>query len=61
MNREERTEAVVRAWNDGTWYVCPDHIRTGGWESCCSCGGWEPDDSDRGRLCTEELLDRETT
>ena len=61
MNRDERGDAIVAAMNNGTFYVCPNHIRTGGWESCCSCGGWEPDDPDHERLCTEELLDRDAT
>lgn len=34
-------------------YVCPNHIKTGGYESCCVCGGWEKDDEDYGRECTE--------
>jgi hypothetical protein len=34
-------------------YVCPNHCKTGGYESCCSCGGWEDDDPDYDRLCTE--------
>jgi hypothetical protein len=35
------------------FYVCPNHTRTGGWESCCSCGGWA--EGEPLRLCTEEL------
>lgn len=35
------------------FYVCPQHIGTGGYESCCTCGGWEPGDPDYGRKCTE--------
>lgn len=42
------------------FYVCPDHIRTGGYESCCDCGGWEPDDPDRGRLCSEATSEPQT-
>jgi hypothetical protein len=34
-------------------YVCPDHNATGGYESCCECGGWHDDDPDRGRKCSE--------
>lgn len=34
-------------------YTCPDHVRTGGYESCCACGGWAEGDPDRGRLCSE--------
>ncbi len=33
------------------FYVCPNHIRTGGYESCCSCGGW--DDDEEKKECTE--------
>lgn len=29
------------------FYVCPNHIRTGGYESCCACGGWEEDEEER--------------
>lgn len=35
------------------FYVCPNHCRTGGYESCCACGGWEESDEDEGRECTE--------
>jgi len=35
------------------FYTCPDHIATGGYESCCACGGWTEDDPDRGRKCSE--------
>lgn len=35
------------------FYVCPNHIKTGGYESCCACGGWEEDDPDYGKICTE--------
>lgn len=34
------------------FYVCPNHAATGGYESCCVCGGWD-EDAERGRLCTE--------
>lgn len=37
------------------FYVCPQHAGTGGYEACCNCGGWDPDDPDYGRLCTEAL------
>ena len=37
------------------FYVCPQHAGTGGYESCCDCGGWEDGDPDFGRLCTEAL------
>jgi hypothetical protein len=33
------------------FYVCPNHTATGGYESCCSCGGWLDDEEER--LCTE--------
>ncbi len=33
------------------FYVCPNHIRTGGYESCCSCGGWGM--FEEKRECTE--------
>ena len=32
------------------FYVCPNHRATGGYESCCSCGGWEDEEP---KLCTE--------
>lgn len=35
------------------FYVCPQHAGTGGYEPCCNCGGWKPDDPDFGKLCTE--------
>lgn len=35
------------------FYVCPQHTGTGGYESCCGCGGWEQGDPDHGRPCTE--------
>lgn len=35
------------------FYVCPNHIITGGYESCCGCGGWGANDPDYGRDCTE--------
>lgn len=34
-------------------YVCPQHEGTGGYEPCCDCGGWERDDPNYGRECTE--------
>lgn len=37
------------------FYVCPQHIGTGGYERCCACAGWEKGDPDYGRLCTEAL------
>jgi len=37
-------------------YVSPDHQRTGGYESCCDCGGWPPGDPYEGRRCDEEWL-----
>lgn len=36
--------------NDG-FYVCPHHQQQQGYESCCSCGGW--DKGEEHRLCTE--------
>jgi hypothetical protein len=36
------------------FYVCPNHVATGGYESCCVCGGWD-EDAEQGRLCTEAL------
>ena len=39
------------------FYVCPHHIGTGGYESCCSCGEWEENDPDYGRECTEASQD----
>lgn len=33
------------------FYCCPNHCKTGGYEGCCSCGGWEEDETPR--LCTE--------
>lgn len=38
------------------FYVCPNHMDTGGYESCCSCGGWEENDADYERECTEADL-----
>lgn len=35
------------------FYVCPHHMSTGGYESCCACGDWEEGDEDYGRECTE--------
>jgi hypothetical protein len=35
------------------FYVCPNHVQTGGWESCCSCGGWKEGEPNYGRICTE--------
>lgn len=32
-------------------YTCPNHIKTGGYEGCCDCGGWE--DGEEERMCTE--------
>ena len=40
------------------FYVCPQHAGTGGYESCCNCGGWAADDPDYGSLCTEALQSR---
>lgn len=37
------------------FYVCPNHMAQGGYESCCACGGWEEDDPNYGRLCTEGI------
>lgn len=33
------------------FYVCPNHQATGGYESCCSCGGWY--EGEEQRLCSE--------
>mgnify|MGYP001559873292 len=33
------------------FYCCPNHQKTGGYESCCSCGGWSEDEIPR--LCSE--------
>lgn len=33
------------------FYVCPHHVSTGGYESCCPCGDWAEDEPHR--LCTE--------
>ncbi len=33
------------------FYVCPNHIKTGGYESCCACGGWS--DGEEEQECTE--------
>jgi hypothetical protein len=38
---------------DSPFYVCPQHAGTGGYESCCNCGGWEEGDPNYGRECTE--------
>ena len=35
------------------FYVCPNHIEQGGYESCCQCGGWSEDEEER--LCTEAI------
>jgi hypothetical protein len=35
------------------FYVCPDHVATHGYESCCECGGWLTGDPNCGRLCSE--------
>lgn len=44
-------EQEVTSFED--FYVCPDHLIQGGWESCCACGGWQEGDSEYGRVCTE--------
>jgi hypothetical protein len=41
-------------------YVCPNHVCTGGYESCCECGGWEPGAIDDGQRCTEATIPKET-
>ena len=33
------------------FYVCPNHCATGGYESCCDCGGWE--EGEEQKECTE--------
>lgn len=33
------------------FYVCPQHCGTGGYESCCGCGGWEEGEEEK--FCTE--------
>lgn len=35
------------------FYVCPHHMSTGGYESCCACEGWKDGDPDYGRKCSE--------
>jgi hypothetical protein len=35
------------------FYVCPQHMRTGGYESCCDCGGWGEDSPEDGQRCSE--------
>lgn len=42
--------------DEAEFYVCPDHTRTGGHESCCECGGWEPGAEDYGRQCSEQYV-----
>lgn len=37
--------------NIDDFYVCPNHEETGGYESCCACGGWAEDEEER--YCTE--------
>lgn len=37
------------------FYVCPQHMGTGGYESCCNCSGWQEDDPNYGRRCTEAI------
>jgi hypothetical protein len=34
-------------------YTCPNHQNTGGYESCCECGGWEANEVER--ECDESL------
>jgi chaperonin cofactor prefoldin len=51
--RDVVTEEEVEAHRPVDSYVCPAHNATGGYESCCECGGWHDDDPDRGRLCSE--------
>jgi hypothetical protein len=37
--------------DEDEFYVCPNHMRTGGYESCCLCGGWT--DGEEPRFCSE--------
>jgi hypothetical protein len=39
------------------FYVCPQHLKTGGYESCCNCGGWDKSSPEYGRTCTEAELE----
>jgi hypothetical protein len=43
MNELEEQELL----DDGKFYVCEHHQKTGGYESCCECDG--------DRLCTKAL------
>ena len=52
-NPAKRKRKKSNAGQQGDFYVCPQHVGTGGYESCCNCGGWTEDDEDYGRLCTE--------
>jgi hypothetical protein len=48
-----RREAMLL--KDIRTYVCPAHILTGGYESCCICDGWVQGDPDYGRRCDESV------
>lgn len=49
----EHDAVVDRNAVEAEFYVCPDHVATGGYESCCECGGWTTGSPDYGRLCSE--------
>ncbi len=38
---------------DSDFYVCPQHMGTGGYERCCNCGGWDEGNPNHDRKCTE--------
>lgn len=38
------------------FYCCPNHCDTGGYESCCACGGWETGEEER--ECSESFPNR---
>ena len=58
IQQEQRKKSMKNRKPQVEFYICPNHIRTGGWESCCVCGGWKSDDPDYGKLCTEEIEDQ---
>ena len=55
MKEELKPVDLGHLVDEDDFYVCPHHEHTGGYESCCECGGWEDGDENFGRLCTQAI------
>ncbi len=41
LNKQDFNERLYVSKKTKDFYVCPNHIKSGGYESCCACGGWK--------------------